>query len=235
MGISLEGDDYLQQVNLPRDKSTLKKVIQQISSTILKHAEMEKENYIKYINKLNLKFNENIAVVDMGYAGTIQHYLTVLTNKDYTGYYFATNQKNWFHDNHIKGCFANDEVYETTASAIFKYQLIFECVLTSPKGQLLHFDEDGEPVYGEIGSGQNNIQALRKIHAGVEEYCKDLVSAYGNTLFDLPVDLKFFDVWTKTFVKNSNEYEEDIKKIYYIDDSYCNGLQKNIFDFYKDF
>lgn len=235
LGISLDGDDYLQQVNLPRDKSTLKKVIQQMSSTILEHAKVERKNYVKYINRLNLNFDENIAVVDMGYAGTIQHYLTSLTNKDYTGYYFATNQKNWFHDDHIKGCFANDEDYATTASAVFKYQLIFECVLTSPNGQLLYFNEEGEPVYGEIGSNQNHIQALRKIHEGVEKYCKDLISTYGNTLFDLPVDLKFFDIWTKTFVKNQNEYEEGIKQIYYIDDSYCNGLQKNVFDFYKDF
>lgn len=234
LGIAIEGDEYSQQVNLPRDKNRLEKLIRQKFSTFSKHARLERENYIKYIKSLNLNLKKHTAVVDMGYAGTIQHYLESLTHKEYTGYYFATNQKNWFHNERIKGCFANNENYENTTSAVFKYQLIFECILTSPQGQLLHFNEDGEPVYGNLGSGQKHIDELKKIHEGVEHYCKDLVTTYGSLLFDLQVDLKFFDMWTRTFVKNQTEYKDDIKEIYYIDDSYCNGLQKNVFDFYEN-
>ena len=46
----------------------------------------ERNNYLKYCKK-NIK-GKNVAVVDLGYSGTIQYYLIKLLNKKINGYYF---------------------------------------------------------------------------------------------------------------------------------------------------
>ena len=233
LGLVLEGEEYDRNITLPMGKEYLWKLIQEKKSDILYIAGYERKNYIRYITDEHIDLEKKIAVVDMGYAGTIQHYLTRLTEKDYDGYYFATNAKNWFHNRRIQGCFANNEDYGTTKSSVFKYQLIFESILTSPDGQLMHFDDAGEPIYGEKGIGQKQIESLVQVHNGVEQYCEDLINTYGKMILDFQIDLHFIDTWTRTFVKNPQEYSDAIKEIYYIDDSYSNGLEDNIFNFYR--
>lgn len=233
-GLVLDNSKYNQKIELPNDREILKKIIEEVADQILENAQSEKLAYLAYMENLSVKNSENLAIVDMGYAGTIQHYLTNLTKTDYNGYYFATNVKNWFTDNKIHGCFAENEDYGTTKSSLFKYQLILESILTSPDGQLLYFDENINPVYGKPGIGQANINSLIEVHKGIEDYCKSLVETYGDKLFDLNVDLQFFDSWIKTFIKMPKECASEIKEIFISDDDYCNGVENNILDFYKD-
>ncbi|MBO4780133.1 MAG: hypothetical protein J5497_05805, partial [Selenomonadaceae bacterium] len=84
-----------------------------------------------------------------------------------TGYYFATNVKNLFGAeavDRMRGCFAENEDYYTTKSAVYKFQLLFESILTAPDAQLQYFDAAGKPVFGEPEAGQIHFADISEIN-----------------------------------------------------------------------
>ena len=227
------GDE--KKIYLPEEDSDfVKNLIEKNFSKILSHAEDERKNYEKYIKNLGADL-ENTGVVDMGYSGTIQYYLQRLTGKDFKGYYFATSNKNRFGENSqkfLRGCFTENDDYETTKSSIYQYQLLFEAVLTAPDAQLNHFDEEGKPIFGEPEPGQNFISEIREVHEGVKDFCRDVLEHFGKYILKIPVDFNFVDAWVRTFVQDEEIISDELKKIFSIDDEYCNTFNGNALDFY---
>lgn len=227
------GDE--KKIYLPeKDSELVKNLIEKNSEKIFEHAEDERRNYLKYIENLDIIL-ENVGVVDMGYSGTIQYYLQRLTGKEFTGYYFATSNKNRFGESSqkfLRGCFTENDDYETTNSAIYQYQLLFEAVLTAPDAQLNYFDEEGNPIFGEPEPGQNFISEIREVHEGVKDFCRDVLEHFGEYILKIPVDFNFVDVWVRAFVQDEEIISDELKKIFSIDDEYCNTFNGNALDFY---
>lgn len=227
------GDE--KKICLPeKDTEIAKNIIERNFEKILVHAEEERNNYKKYIKNLDANL-DGVGVVDMGYSGTIQYYLQRLTEKDFKGYYFATSNKNRFgaeSKKFLRGCFTENDDYETTKSAIYQYQLLFEAVLTSPDAQLNHFDEEGKPIFGEPEPGQNVISEIREVHEGIKDFCRDVLEHFGEYILKIPVDFNFVDAWVRSFIQDEEIISEELKKIFSIDDEYCNTFNGNALDFY---
>ena len=226
------GDD--KEIILPeRDFSAVSKIIDAHSEEILQNAAQERANYEKYI--ANIGNLDDIGVVDMGYSGTIQFYLQELTQKIFTGYYFATAATNHFGRDSIKrmrGCFAENDDYAQTKSAIYRYQLLFETILTAPDPQLKNFDADGKPIFAEPEPGQNNFGEIREIHEGIKDFCRDVMEIFGDILLRVPIDIDFVDVWVKAFVNDTKIISPNLRGIFALDDEYCNTFHGNALDFY---
>lgn len=227
------GDDT--KISLPeKDSEVIKNIIEKNSAKILSHAKEERHNYQKYIEKLDTTL-ENAGVVDMGYSGTIQYYLQRLTGKEFTGYYFATSNKNRFGEfskKFLRGCFTENDDYETTESAIYQYQLLFEAILTAPDAQLNHFDTEGNPIFGEPEPGQNFIAEIREVHEGIKDFCRDVLEHFGKYILKIPIDFDFVNSWVRSFVQDEEIISDELKKIFSIDDEYCNTFNGNALDFY---
>lgn len=226
------GDD--KEIILPeRDFSAISKLIDAHSEEILQNAAQERKNYEKYIASLgNL---DNVGVVDMGYSGTIQFYLQKLTQKNFTGYYFATAATNHFEKDAIKrmrGCFAENDDYAQTKSAIYRYQLLFETILTAPDPQVTNFDAEGKPNFAEPEPGQNNFGEIREIHEGIKDFCRDVMEIFGDILLRVPIDNEFVDAWVKAFVNDEKIIAPHLRGIFALDDEYCNTFHGNALDFY---
>ena len=178
---------------------------------------------------------DDVGVVDMGYSGTIQFYLQELTKKTFTGYYFATAATNHFgkdSDKRMRGCFTENDDYAQTNCAIYRYQLLFETILTAPDPQLKCFDANGKPIFAEPEPGQNNFGEIREIHDGIKDFCRDVMEIFGDIILRVPIDNNFVDSWVKAFVNDTKIISPNLRGIFTLDDEYCNTFHGNALDFY---
>ena len=233
------GDD--ERIILPNEFSTtdcervVEKIIDEHAEEILRHAELERANFTKYISDLGGSL-ERCGVVDMGYSGTIQFYLQELTGKIFTGYYFATSATNRFGESaseRMRGCFTENDDYGKTTSAVYRYQLLFETILTAPDAQLKNFDANGKPVFGEPEPGQLHFAELNAIHEGVKDFCRDVAEVFGDILLRVPLDKDFVDVWIRAFMSDDKLVPTELREIFTLDDDYCNTFHGNAFEFYR--
>src|SRR5690606_24261514 len=79
---------------LAEDKNKLINLVMDLKKQIFENAKKEREYYLEYLDhKGFLNSNKNIAIVDIGYAGTMQESLSSLINKKINGYYLITFRK----------------------------------------------------------------------------------------------------------------------------------------------
>lgn len=236
-GLDLGGDE---KIILPNEFSTtdcesvVEKIIDDHAEEILRHASNERKNFETYIANVGGSF-ERVGVVDMGYSGTIQFYLQELTQKIFTGYYFATCSTNRFGAaafERMRGCFTENDDYGKTNSSVYRYQLLFETILTAPDAQLKNFDASGKPVFGEPESGQRHFAEIKAIHEGIKDFCRDVVESFGDILLRVPVDINFVDVWVRAFMSDDKIVAPELREIFMLDDDYCNTFHGNAFEFY---
>ena len=228
------GDDT--EIHLPEEPSTkiMKKIMDEHEGEILERAALERRHYEKYLAGLGNNF-DNVGVVDMGYAGTIQFYLQRLLGKNLTGYYFATNVNNRFGVSaaeRMRGCFTENDDYGLTTSAIYKYHLLFESILTAPDAQLKFFDEEGNPIFGNPEPAQFQIGDIREVHEGISAFCRDVLEIFGEYILKIPIDFDFVDKWVRSFVDDEEIIAPEVKNIFNFDDEYCNTFTGNAFDLY---
>jgi len=232
-GIEIDDD---REIALPNedDKKIVQKIIDDNAEKILKRAEDERKNYEKYISSLGGNF-EKVGVVDMGYSGTIQYHLQRLMNKTFKGYYFATSATNLFRGDPSKamqGCFTENDDYGFTKSAVYRYQLLFEAILTAPDAQLQYFDADGKPIFGMPEPAQKNIKEIAEVYEGIQDFCRDVLEHFGEYILKFPIDFNFADAWVRGFVHDGQTFSDEVKKIFAFDDEYCNTFTGNAVDLY---
>ncbi len=227
------GDDT--EVIVPdKDVELIHGLMDAHADEILSRAATERAAYEKYIAGLGGDL-DGCGVVDMGYSGTIQYYLQQLTGKIFTGYYFATSATNRFGaeaSERLRGCFTENDNYATTNSAIYRYQLLFETILTAPDAQLKNFDAAGNAVYGAPEPGQIHIDDISAIHDGIKDFCRDVAEIFGDVLLRVPLDKNFVDAWVRAFVHDTKIVAPELRDIFALDDDYCNTFHGNALDFY---
>lgn len=141
---------------------------------ILYKAEIQRKNYQKYIEKLDIR-DENLALFDFVAKGTIQMYLRRLFRKHIKGFYFLQLEPEFMAD---KGLdiepFYSDE--EKDASSIFDSYYILETILTSPYSQMLEFDENGVPQFAEETRSEKDINCFKQAQEGIQVYFKEYLN-----------------------------------------------------------
>ena len=141
---------------------------------ILLKSEIQRGNYKKYIQKLDMCDN-SIAMFDFVAKGTTQMYLQKLFSQHIKGFYFLQLEPEFMSD---KGLdiepFYSDE--EKNSSAIFDNYYILETMLTSPYSQMEEFDENGEPVFAEETRSGTDIKVFEQAQAGIRKYFEEYIS-----------------------------------------------------------
>lgn len=147
------------------------KLIEPYFDEIVAYASEERENYLRYFkSQISDADLDRTVYVDIGYAGTIQYYLSKLLDRPVTGAYMAVFKEH-------EGLALRDcevlAMYRKGADCDFaetleQTQLFLESVLQAPYGQLLHFDADG-PVYKDEAKPADGIV---KLQDGLLDYVK---------------------------------------------------------------
>jgi FMN phosphatase YigB (HAD superfamily) len=223
-------------VKLPEDKQKVKIAMEPFNKVILENAEVEKANYLGYIEKVlsNVDANEKIMVSDIGYSGTIQYYLSKVTNRAYDGRYIVTDNKKkplLIEGNTIKGFYDDGTMQDLTKSYIHKYHLLLESILISPNGQLLKMDENAKTVY-EVEENPLYNNLIIEIHEGALTYIKDYCETI-NIENILEIPSKEFPENIVKFVVQNDVVSEELRDALVVEDSYCSDGKIKVLDFYK--
>ena len=150
--------------NAPDDEyDSVMKLIEPYTDEILSYAKKEREEYLSYFKTLVPdEALDKTVFVDIGYAGTIQYYLSKLLEKPVCGGYMAVfNEHPKLKEAGCKVLSMYKKAEDEFAKTLEDTQLFLESVLQAPYGQLLCF-KDGKPVYKEEALPSEEIQSLQE-------------------------------------------------------------------------
>jgi len=153
------------------DKIT--EIVLEYKAEILENADVERKNYLKYLQNLNLKPYKNIFLFDLYPRGTNIMNLSKLINrkikllcfavKDYPNEY--VNSENDYRSMFDSTRIMSGEWFRRV------YQL-FEIVYSSPEGQIKCFDSSGSPLF--IENSQYNYEYINEAQKGIRAFINDL-------------------------------------------------------------
>lgn len=227
-------------VKLPDDYRKVKNILDSYKDQILESAETERNNYMKYCNDMDFFDHDNIAIVDLGYSGSMQYYLSKILNRPTVGYYFVTRNRLkgvQYQGNIMKDCFSNSRDLNAP-NVLYDFVLLLEAILTSPDGQFIKFENDKtslNPVFDKPGLSQHNFDSLEKIKEGISAFIEDMINLHGKYLFDLKISKDISGFLMEYIVEDKSFILHEIKKLFTVDDNYGSEKEHIVFDLYREF
>lgn len=212
----------------------LKPLLEHLQPLILRNAAEEKKALLSYLTAMGLADQERIAVVDVGYSGTVQKGLTALLGRRIDGYYMIANASAKVMSTRSRvaatGCFVDGAVPEGGESVVARFSFTLEKLLSSEDEQVLHYQlvrhGDGThtavPVFREQGSALASCRQTRgEMQDGILSFAKDAALVRRGLLpdFVFPVDLalRLFEA----LVTNTADSEQILLGNIVLDDYYC--------------
>lgn len=238
----LDSSDNIQEIekitdiniHLPGDATIVYNKIESVCNLIIERAEYERKNYLKYTN--SIVDGKNMAVLDIGYSGSIQYYLSKITGKTFIGYYFATDNKNTalrISGNEMMGRYIeNDEIQPASKSYIHRYSLLLETVLTSPDNQLCYIDDDVKPVFRKEEKSAVDKKIIEQIHSGAIGFAKDFFSTVEDLFIKAENNRNIYEEIIRLAVEE-NILSDKLKNMFKLEDDFCTDKQINIFDLFE--
>lgn len=174
------------------DHGKLLQFLESISDLIISNAELERTSYLDYLSDIDFitnSKNNNTAVVDIGYSGSMQYYLKKILQIDSLhGFYFLTHHhsRDHFLNEHFEGYLQNlDDHRIPYHHGLNDHVFIFEAALSAPEGSLTKFINTGterKAVFLEAEEEIIRKSALIKTHNGVVDFTKDLKTRFSSYL-----------------------------------------------------
>ncbi|HPC47330.1 MAG TPA: glycosyltransferase, partial [Deltaproteobacteria bacterium] len=217
---------------LPGNIDEVHRDILRLRDVILASAEEERSSYLAYLDELGVGEKGRTAVVDIGFAGTIQKYLQRLTGIELEGFYFVTNDKarrSPSCDN-MSACFGNF-VDGTQGNPIYNYSLLLEAVLTAPDGQFVRFDTDGNPVFGKNANTRGTWKTIRSIHQGIKEYFHDTLNWFGDALLEHEPGMEAVSHFFRLVSEHPDIIDSSLGNALNVDDFYVSSKVLNAFHY----
>lgn len=189
-------------IEIPKDLNLVLSVFEEMPS-FFKESMLEKANlYIKYLNQIGFGNNKIEHLIDLGYSGTIQKFLTGLTGISTNGHYFITtrNAENTY--NMKFNGYLLESVNFGMGNMLLDRSLFMESILTAPHGQVIDVLklEDGKIAFnfGVKTPAQKRFHELELICDGATTYAinalknnnilsyNELVDFYSNFVVNIP-------------------------------------------------
>lgn len=219
------------EIELPRDKKIVIEYFDKEKDKFFKTVAEEQKEYKAYVDSIMKKYKKPV-VVDLGYSGTIQYFLSKLLDKKIGGYYFVTenNVLPLKINCQVESCFSikNVDDYE---DMLFYNSLILESFLTAPYGQLLRF-KDGEPLYKDDVITEEEKGRLDEIYEGVVAFFKDMAST-GLSFKQEDFDSKLLCKNFYSLIMVDDILLKEIEDDFVLEDKYCSDEISNVFDMLK--
>lgn len=154
------------------------KLLDYLAPRIISIAESEQDALKDYLQLSGLSDTKNMAVVDVGYSGTIQSRIMELLDCKIHGYYIMTSRKGKDviekYDVNMIGAVHNYVDHTTRLPVLYLRNFQFEKFLSSDAAQLLYYKKNkGSPqaIYRELSDPERNSKQIRKsIRKGMLRY-----------------------------------------------------------------
>ncbi|ADQ06814.1 Haloacid dehalogenase domain protein hydrolase [Caldicellulosiruptor hydrothermalis 108] len=223
-GIYIEDkDEFAEKYYYEVTEKELLDYLYNYADLTFENAKKERANYLKYISSLTIKEARNIGCVNFVGKGVTQYCVSKIMKKDLCGYYFATEYdiKNIILPSQkaygLYGELISPHLSKTSIST--KY-LFGEIVFTSPDGQLVKFDDNGQPVFEKNSINEFHFSIINECHEGMLAFVEEMIKLdrgllernFGNELID-----KLYGLFTS----HACFISDDIKKFFIVDDYYA--------------
>ncbi len=205
-------------ITLPADTSRITQLIEQNSKTIKIYSSTTREIYLEYLSELGLLSEERIHIVDLGYSGTIQKSLGLLTGKAILGHYFITTPaaKDTRCNKFVGHLFSNRGW--GTGCTLLDRSLILEALLTAPTGsaQGVHRTCSGIQFnYGPTTKAQDFFKVLELVFDGALSYC---INSYKQQASLSPAEVN--ELYQLTTCPKNSSMPKDLRFALEVEDSF---------------
>lgn len=195
------------------------------------------DNFVRYLNKIGYDSGKKVAVVDVGWNGTIQDalYRLGMRNALY-GYYIGTNQVGASADNVKKGLlFDIDPIFGFDRHN-------FEYICVADHGATIGYDENGMPVIADDGDCDLYKTYYKEVQQSITNKFIRLDLCFGDKPIDYATESYFLFFHTQMLLKLNrieSEILENSKKLH--PDTFATGgiykpawIKKQIWYFYQN-
>lgn len=171
----LRDEDSNKLVSLPKDTNEICRVLKSNLTLISSIISESKQAYLSYLSSIGfLNKGSHPLVLDVGYSGTIQKLLTLITSSQVNGIYMITTSSKTDYINTTP--YSIDHVFNTNVKLGEGYLMLdrsmfLEALLTSPNGQFVDIIKGSEAgsysfCYGKRNYTQDNFEKLEHVLMG---------------------------------------------------------------------
>lgn len=217
----------IKNVKITEDKP-LKDYIEEYLPQIEKHISDIKRNYQRYVDQM--KLDNDCAVVDLGFYGNNQRYLSKLTNTNMRGYYFNANLSKQNENTSVQkmtACFQEKEDATGEYSQVLKKQIYLESFLTAPYGMVKAVDEAGNYICADKKKNQEHFQDKEEMNRGVKQFICDYIGLFKE--FKIDPDIEFIDRFYGYCFSGALEFDDTVKNSFYNDNAMMNRIESMLF------
>ena len=221
-GIALHEGEQDIQLDYDTKIDELMDMLQPYKEEILAMGKQEKNAYMNYAKDILAKSND-LAVVDVGFSGTIQYFLMKLTGRDIAGHYLALHSNK---PERIGG--RADAIYEITDKAriadskLLNYQLFLESALKAPFGQLINFTMENGKAMAHYKDDDFVSAEVKRLQQGIVDFVNQFALATKDTANGLLADTKLVEDLFYDIIADGTLTEE-IADSLTVEDGYSRG------------
>lgn len=195
---------------------------------ILKEAERERKNYLRYLETLNIK--DDCAVIDTMLYGTVQYYLGKVLRRNFLGYYLCVrldSANRYLVSNKMKGCFCGEHGEQ---SNICKNNVFSDSFFTAPNGMMECVCDDGTIKYKLNGKSQENFAVREDMLDGIIDFMKDVEAVRKASGVSYTDSSRWADKAFGILMKGAFEPTAKMKKAFYYDNGIAGRMESAIFE-----
>lgn len=197
---------------------------------IYNRSQYELDGLSSYFMNLDMFEDDNQAVVDVGYGGSIQNYINRIINKKMHGFYLITDERaeQVANNNNVflKGCFYQNINLNQNLPTLFKYSFELEKLLSSTDPQLEYYEycnnQKVTPKYRELEPLEIDANPIREqIQKGAVDFAVDAVYIRENIYPKFKPSTEIAKTLFETLLEKRSPKELQFFSKIVLDDYYC--------------
>lgn len=208
--------------NYQNNAESLWKLLSPYKDEILYESRKQRDNYLRYIDTLNIK--KNYGIVDSFLYGNTQYFLGKMLGNTVDGYYFlvnkSTDNKNIYNQDMFP-CFQSDEDITGMNNELWEFSLFIESFFTAPHGMVLYI-KNGSPVFDEKKNNQKMFHIRNEMHKGILRFFKDLTLYDDVDLSEHIENIKFVKKMFSVFMNDGFIKTDEFKQSFFYDNAVYN-------------
>ncbi|MBE7731373.1 rhamnan synthesis F family protein [Komagataeibacter sp. FXV3] len=231
-------------VSLPRDRAYVAYCLDKIRHDIVLDGAGKLSRMTQYLRQEGLLHQEGLAIVDIGYSGTIQKAFQKIINRGVSGYYMSTTPEvadvNKTAGGEAFGCFNNEN--SDPQCAVKAMSVLLEGFMTAPHGQVVDYNCSNSdnfykinPIYKEKRMAQDNFHYFDMIYDGIENYFKEMISIYGPEITKASYPLKEAQAALLAVKMNEIIFSANFWNKIYLEDDFCGNGEIPILEHYQKY
>jgi predicted HAD superfamily hydrolase len=205
-------------------------LLKALQDDIFANVEQERKAFLDYLAEKGVNAEGRQAVVDIGFAGSVQGYLNKIQTGKVHGYYLMTiahaTQISSTYDVILRGCFLENADPHSAEAMIYRNSFFLEKLFSSDDPQLEHFEKDADgKVKGCFHALTPEEEACaeyrRDFRAGAQDYVEDARRIRTSLLPDFRPSCLTARMLMEAFLGEFSIKESEFLSKIVLDDYYC--------------